>query len=415
MTTETTTLSTTFDVDLYRQDFPILSVKPYGKPLVFLDNAATSQKPRQVIDAIKTYYESQNSNVHRGLHYLSEIATERFDSARESVRGFLNAASTREVVFTSGNTDALNLVANSYGGKFIGEGDEVLISTMEHHSNIVPWQMLCERVGAKLVVAPIDDNGDIIMDEFASLLTERTKLVSVVYVSNALGTINPVERIIELAHAQDVPVMLDAAQAAPHLPIDVQKLDCDFLTLAPHKMFAPTGIGVLYGKEALLEKMPPYRGGGDMIVSVTFEKTVYNELPFKFEAGTPNIAGVIGLGAAVEYINTIGMDRIAAYENELLEYGTEALNKVDGLTMVGTAKHKAAVFGFTLDSAHPHDIGQIVNDEGVAIRAGHHCAQPVMKRFGLPATARASCAFYNTTDEIDALVVALEKVNQVFG
>ncbi len=403
------------DVDAIRADFPILSLRPHGKPLVYLDNAATGQKPQQVIDATSAFYASQNSNVHRGIHHLSQLATEKYDAARESVCRFINAPDSREVIFTSGNTEALNLVAQSYGGTFLGEGDEVILSQLEHHSNIVPWQMVCERTGAKLRVIPIDDNGDIILDEFEKMLGPKTKFVSLIYVSNALGTINPVKKIIELSHAQGVPVLLDSAQAAPHMPVDVQDLDCDFLTIAPHKMCGPTGIGVLYGKTKHLEAMPPFKGGGDMIISVTFEKTTYNRLPFKFEAGTPNIAGVIGLGAAVEYLSAIGMDRVAAYEAELLEYGKKALREVEGLTFIGTAEERTATFSFTLDSAHPHDIGQILDGEGIAIRAGHHCAQPVMKHFGVPATARASMAFYNTTEEIDALVEGLRKVNEVFA
>ena len=403
------------DVDAIRADFPILNLRPHGKPLVYLDNAATGQKPQQVIDATSAFYASQNSNVHRGIHHLSQLATEKYDAARESMCRFINAPDSREVIFTSGNTEALNLVAQSYGGTFLSEGDEVILSQLEHHSNIVPWQMVCERTGAKLRVVPIDDKGDIVLDEFEKMLGPKTKFVSLIYVSNALGTINPVKKIIELAHAQGVPVLLDSAQAAPHMPIDVQDLDCDFLTIAPHKMCGPTGIGVLYGKTKHLEAMPPFKGGGDMILSVTFEKTTYNRLPFKFEAGTPNIAGVIGLGAAVEYLSAIGMDRVAAYEAELLEYGKKALREVEGLTFIGTAEERTATFSFTLDSAHPHDIGQILDGEGIAHRAGHHCAQPVMKHFGVPATARASMAFYNTTEEIDALVEGLRKVNEVFA
>ena len=414
-TTELREILTAFDVEALRRDFPILATKVYDKPLVYLDNAATSQKPRHVIDATRRYYEAENSNVHRGLHYLSELATKKFDDARLKVQRFLNAADPREIVFTSGNTDALNLVANSFGGAFVNEGDEVVISAMEHHSNIVPWQLLCDRKRAKLKIIPIDDHGDLLLDQFDAMLTERTKVVAIVYVSNALGTVNPVEYIIHKAHAAGIPVLLDSAQAAPHFPIDVQALDCDFLTIAPHKMFAPTGVGVLYGKRKLLEAMPPYRGGGDMILSVSFEKTTYNELPYKFEAGTPNIAGVIGLGAAVDYLDAVGMANIQAYEADLHAYGTEALREVSGLRMIGTAKHKAGVLGFVMDTAHPHDIGQILSEEGIAIRAGHHCAQPVMKRLGVPATARASLAFYNTRAEIDAVVRALHKVNEIFA
>jgi cysteine desulfurase/selenocysteine lyase len=403
------------DVAAIRRDFPILALEPNGHPLVYLDNAATGQKPRQVIDRVKTYYESENANVHRGVHYLSEKATVAYDAVRPKVQRFINAADEREIVFTSGNTDAINLVARSWSDGFLKAGDEVLITEMEHHSNIVPWQLACQRTGATLKVAPIDDNGDIILEEFDKLVTEKTKFVSVVYVSNSLGTINPVQHLIAKAHSVGAPILLDAAQAGPHLPIDVQQLDCDFLTLAPHKMFAPTGIGVLYGKLNHLEAMPPYKGGGDMIASVTFAKTTYNTVPFKFEAGTPNMAGVIGLGAAIDYLSQIGMARIRAWEEELLAYGNEVIPAVPGLKLIGTARQKAAVFAFTLESAHPHDIGQILNDEGVAVRAGHHCTQPVMEHFGVPATTRASMALYNTRDEIDKLVEALGTVNRIFG
>ena len=407
--------SSGLDIQSLRADFPILDVRPHGKPLVYLDNAATSQKPRQVIDAIRRYYESENSNVHRGIHYLSQIATDKFDAAREKVQRFINAAHEHEIIFTSGNTEAINLVANSYGGAFLSEGDEVVLTHMEHHSNIVPWQILRDKMGIVLRIAPVNDDGEIIMEEFEKLLGPKTKIVSVVYVSNALGTINPVKEIVRLAHAADAVVLLDSAQAAPHLRIDVQDLDCDFLSFAPHKMFGPTGIGVLYGKLDLLEKMPPYKGGGDMIKSVTFEKTIYNDLPFKFEAGTPNIAGVVGLGAAVDYLTEIGIEKVATREAELLAYGTQLLESIDGLRIIGQAKEKASVLSFIMESAHPHDIGQILDQEGVAIRAGHHCTQPLMQRFGIPATARASLAFYNTEEELDALAVALHKVNEVFG
>lgn len=408
--------TTTYPIKSIRADFPVFNeVFPHGKPLVYLDNAATSQKPQQVIDAIAHYYTAENSSVHRGVYYLSQLATEKYDAARENVQRFFNAPSPNNIIFTSGNTEALNLVAHSYGEAFLKEGDEVIISEMEHHSNIVPWQMACERTGATLRIAPFNDKGEIILEEFEAMLSEKTKFVSVVYVSNALGTINPVKQITKMAHDVGAVVMLDSAQAAPHMRIDVQDIDCDFLSIAPHKMCGPTGIGVLYGKAELLEKMPPFKGGGDMILSVTFEKTVYNEVPIKFEAGTPNIAGVIGLGAAIDYMMNIGMDNIAAYEAELLAYGTEQLQTVDGLKLIGTANNKAGVMGFIMDSAHPHDIGQILDGEGIAIRAGHHCAQPVMKHFGIPATARASVALYNTKEDIDALVVALAKVNEMFG
>ena len=403
------------DVESIRQDFPVLNVRPYGKQLVYLDSAATGQKPQCMIDAISEYYTSQNANVHRGVHYLSEIATREYEAAREKLQKFFNAPDKREIVFTSGNTEAINLVAHSYGREFIGEGDEVIISQMEHHSNIVPWQLLREEKGVVLKVVPVDDNGELVLEEYEKMLSPRTKLVAMVYVSNSLGTINPVEKIIELAHARNVPVLLDSAQVAPHMPIDVQRVDCDFLTIAPHKMFAPTGIGVLYAKMKHLEAMPPFKGGGDMIASVSFDKTIFNTVPFKFEAGTPNIAGVIGLGASVDYLTSVGMDKIAAYESELLAYGTDILESIEGLTMIGTARHKLAVMSFVMDSAHPHDIGQILNDEGIAIRTGHHCTQPLMQRFGVPATARASLALYNTKSELDALGEALHKVDKVFG
>lgn len=404
-----------FDVWRIREDFPILKQKVHGKPLVYLDNAATSQKPQIVIDTISRYYATENANVHRGIHALSEIATHAYEGARETVRRFLNAADTREIIFVRGTTEAINLVAQSYGRTFLTAGDEIVISAMEHHSNIVPWQILCEQVGARLQVIPFNHNGELLLDEYARLLNERTKFVSVVHVSNALGTINPVRHIIEMAHRRGIPVLIDGAQAVPHLPVKVQELDCDFYAFSGHKLCGPTGIGVLYGKADLLKRMPPYQGGGDMISVVTFEKTHYNTLPYKFEAGTPNIAGVIGFGAAINYVQAIGLDRIAAYETELLAYATEALEEIPGLRIIGTAQEKASVVSFVLDCAHPHDIGTILDREGVAIRAGHHCAMPVMQRFGVPATARASFAFYNTPEEIDALVRAIHTVRKVFG
>ncbi len=407
--------SSGLDIEAIRKGFPILSTRPYGKPLVYLDNAATSQKPQQVIDRIRHYYEGENANVHRGIHYLSQVATDSFDAAREKVQRFVNAAHSHEVIFTSGNTESINLVASAYAGAFLSEGDEVVLTHMEHHSNIVPWQMLRESKGIAIRVAPVNDDGEIIMEEFEKLLGPKTKFVSVVYVSNALGTINPVKEVVRLAHAAGAVVLLDSAQAVPHLTVDVQDLDCDFLSFSPHKMFGPTGIGALYGKAELLEKMPPYKGGGDMIRSVTFEKTIYNDLPFKFEAGTPNIAGAIGLGAAVDYLTGLGIDKIAAREAELLSYGTQVLESIDGLRIIGRAKEKASVLSFIMESAHPHDIGQILDQEGIAIRAGHHCTQPLMQRFGIPATARASLSFYNTQEELDALGAALRKVNEVFG
>ncbi len=402
------------DIAAIRADFPILGTLARGKPLVYLDNAATTLKPRQVVQAVEKHYLLGAANVHRGVHHLSEEATRLFDLTREKVRAFINAKERSEVIFTSGTTGAINLIAYSYGS-LLKAGDEIVISAMEHHSNIVPWQMLCERQGLTLKVAPINDRGELMLDEFAALLTPRTRLVGVVAVSNALGTVNPLAAIVKLAHERDIPVLFDAAQAVAHMPIDVQALGVDFLAFSSHKLFGPTGLGVLYGRKALLEKMPPFLGGGDMIRSVTFEKTTYAELPAKFEAGTPNIASVIGLGAAIDYVQSIGLDRIAAYEHDLLAYGTEQLQAMPGVNLVGTAAHKASILGFTLDGIHPHDIGTIVDQQGVAIRAGHHCAQPVMARFGVPATARASLAFYNTKAEIDALVAAIRKVQEIFA
>lgn len=404
-----------FDVARIRQDFPILAQRVHGKPLVYLDNAATAQKPQAVIDAIQRYYSEENSNIHRGVHFLSERATEAYEDGRIKAQRFLNASSTRETVFVRGTTEGINLVAQSYGRRFLKEGDEIIITAMEHHSNIVPWQMLCEQVGARLQVVPINHDGELLVDEYRRLLNERTKLVSVAHVSNALGTINPIKQIIEMAHSYNVPVVVDGAQAAPHMKVDVQDLDCDFYVFSGHKLYGPTGIGVLYGKEALLEAMPPYQGGGDMISLVTFEKTHYNVLPFKFEAGTPHIAGGIGLGAAIDYVNRIGLDAAGAHEQNLLAYATRALSAIDGLRIIGTAKEKASVLSFVLEGVHPHDIGTILDREGIAIRAGHHCAMPVMQRFGVPATARASFAFYNTKEEVDALVKAMDKVIEVFG
>ncbi len=404
-----------FDVDRIRSEFPGLHQTIKGKPLVYLDNAASAQKPQQVIDAISGFYAHDYANIHRGVHELSERATKAYESARLKVQAFMGAASEREIIFVRGTTEGINLVAESYGRANVGEGDEVLITTMEHHSNIVPWQMLCERTGATLKVVPISDRGELEMEELEKLLGSKTKIVAVGHVSNALGTINPVRTIIELAHAQGVPVLIDGAQAAPHVAIDVRELDCDFYTISAHKMFGPSGIGALYAKESLLEKMPPYQGGGDMISSVSFEKTTYNRLPFRFEAGTPNIAGAVGLGATVDYLNGIGMDGIAAYEEELLDYGTNALREIPGLRIVGEANHKASVLSFLLDGIHPHDIGTILDQEGIAVRTGHHCAQPVMDRFGVAATARASLALYNTREDIDRLVQGLATVREVFG
>jgi cysteine desulfurase/selenocysteine lyase len=404
-----------FEAGSIREDFPILKQLVYGKPLVYLDNAATSQKPTTVVEAMTHYYSTDNSNIHRGVHLLSERATQHYEEARVKAQRFINAAAPKEIIFTRGTTEAINLVAGSYGRANVVSGDEVLITAMEHHSNIVPWQILCEEKGARLRVAPINDDGELILEEFAKLLNERTKILSLAHVSNALGTINPIRAIVEIAHRHNVPVMIDGAQAAPHMKLDVQELDCDFYAFSGHKVFGPTGIGVLYGKASLLDAMPPYQGGGDMIASVTFEKTTYNTLPYKFEAGTPNIAGTIGLGAAIDYLNQIGIERIARYEHELLDYGTEALSQIPGLRLIGTAKDKAGVLSFVLEGVHPHDVGTILDREGIAIRTGHHCAMPVMERFGIPATARASLAFYNTKEEIDALVAGIHKVREVFG
>jgi cysteine desulfurase/selenocysteine lyase len=403
------------DVEAIRRDFPILSTTVHGKPLVYLDNAATAQKPRATIEAVDGFYRTTNANIHRGVHHLSVEATRQYEAARGAVQRFLGAPRPEEIVFVRSATEAINLVAASWGRANVGAGDEVLISTMEHHSNIVPWQLLCEQTGATLRVIPITDRGELDMEAFATLLTDRTKIVSVVHVSNSLGTINPVEEIVARAHECGAVVMLDGAQAAPHLALDVRAIGCDFYAVAGHKMFGPSGIGVLYGRHDLLDAMPPYQGGGEVILTVTFEKTTYNKVPHKFEAGTPNIAGAIGLGATVEYLQGLGMDRIAAYEHTLLEDGTRVLSEIPGLTLIGTAPTKAAVLSFTLDGVHPHDIGTILDQQGIAVRTGHHCTQPVMDRFGIPATARASLAYYNTTDEIDALARGLHAVREVFG
>ena len=403
-----------FDVRAIREDFPVLHQTVFGKPLVYLDNAATAQKPRAVIDAITRFYTLDNSNIHRGLHALSERATAAYEESRAKARRFLHAAEDREIIFVRGTTEAINLVAHSYGRPHLGAGDEVLITAMEHHSNIVPWQILCEEKGARLRIAPIDDSGALRLDEFERLLTERTRIVSVPHVSNALGTINPVRRIVEMAHQRDVPVLVDGAQAAPHLPIDVRELGCDFYALSGHKMFGPTGIGVLYGRADLLEAMPPYQGGGDMIASVTFEKTTYNRLPHKFEAGTPHIAGVIGLGAAIDYLEGIDAAGRMAHEDDLLKYATEKITALPRVRLIGTAREKTSVLSFVVDGVHPHDIGTILDRDGIAIRAGHHCAQPLMDRFGVPATARASLALYDTLEEIDALAAGIGKVLEIF-
>jgi len=408
-------MTTTLDVAKIRDDFPILKQFVHGKPLVYLDNAATSQKPQAVIDSLVQYYTTTNANVHRGVHTLSQQATEDYEGARAKVRQFIGAAEDREIIFVRGTTEGINLVAQTYGRRNIGPGDEIIVSNMEHHSNIVPWQMLCEEKGALLRVVPINDDGELLLDEYEKLLGPRTKLVSMVHQSNSLGTILPVAQIIAMAHSHGVPVLLDGAQSVPHLPVNVQQLGCDFLVFSGHKLYGPTGIGVLYGKAELLEAMPPFQGGGEMIKSVTFEKTIYNDLPNKFEAGTPNIAGAIALGAAVDYVTELGIDRIQAYEHELLEYGTRALSDISALRIIGTAAEKAGVLSFVMDGVHPHDIGTILDTEGVAIRTGHHCTQPLMERFQIPATARASLAFYNTREDIDVLVKAIDRVIEVFS
>ena len=404
-----------YNVERIRADFPILHQKVHGHPLVYLDNAATSQKPRQVIDAITRYYERDNANIHRGVHYLSEKATEDYENARKTVQEFINAADSREIIFVRSTTEAINLVAQTYARQNLHAGDEVLITAMEHHSDIVPWQMICQEKQGKLQVAPINEDGELILEEFERLITPRTKLVAVAHLSNALGTINPVRRIVEMAHAKNVPVLVDGAQAAPRLPVDVRNLDCDFYAFSGHKIYGPTGIGVLYGKLPILESMPPYQGGGDMISSVAFERTVYNKVPHKFEAGTPDISGPIGLRAALEYINKLGIENIEKHEHELLQYATEQVSVIPGVKLIGTAKEKAGVLSFVMEGVHPHDVGTILDQQGIAIRTGHHCAQPVMHRFGVPATARASFGLYNTKEEIDALVSGIKKVQEVFG
>jgi cysteine desulfurase/selenocysteine lyase len=398
-----------------RHHFPLLHERVNGMPLIYLDNAATSQKPQVVIDATMRYYQSENSNIHRGVHYLSEKATQAYEKVRETVREFLNAASRQEVIFVRGTTEGINLVAQTYGRQNVKTGDEVVISAMEHHSNIVPWQILCEEKGAHLRIIPMNDDGELLLDEYERLLTSKTRIIGISHVSNSLGTINPLKQMIATAHKQGIPVLVDGAQAVPHMKVDVQDLDCDFYAFSSHKVFGPTGVGVLYGKKHLLEAMPPYQGGGDMIKSVTFEKTIYNDLPYKFEAGTPNIAGGIGLGAAIEYVKKLDIEAIGEYEHELLGYATGKLLKIPGVRIIGTARKKAAVISFVIDGIHPHDIGTILDAEGIAIRTGHHCAQPVMQRFGVPATARASFAFYNTKDEVDALVKGIDKVKEILG
>ncbi len=397
------------DIEKIRADFPILSREVNGKPLVYLDNGASSQKPKQVIDTISHYYEYENSNIHRGIHTLSQEATTAYEDSRTTVQQFINAKHSHEVIFTKGTTDGINLIASSFGRKFLEKGDEIIISTMEHHSNIVPWQMICEEKGAILKVIPINDKGEFLMEEFEQLLSKKTKLVTVTHVSNTLGTINPVKEIIEKTHQKGAFVLIDGAQAVPHKKVDVQELDCDFYVFSGHKMFGPTGVGILYGKENILNDIPPYQGGGDMIKEVTFEKTIYNCLPHKLEAGTPNIVGGIGLGAAINYMNTIGIDKIEVYESELLTYATEQIKKIEGERIIGEAENKASVLSFLVEGTHPSDIGMIIDKLGIAIRTGHHCTQPLMDRFGIPGTARASFAFYNTIEEIDIFISALKR------
>jgi len=403
-----------YDAQKMREDFPIFRQLVNGKPLVYLDNAATTQKPQPVLDALTRFYTKECANIHRGVHFLSERATASYETSREKVRHFINAASVQEIVFLRGTTEAINLVAQTYGKTHVGAGDEVLISAMEHHSNIVPWQMLCDEKDARLRIVPITLTGEFVFEQYKKLLGPRTRLVAVTSVSNSLGTINPIREIVRLAHEHNVPVLVDGAQAIQHMPVDVQALDCDFFAFSGHKMYGPTGIGVLYGKERLLEAMPPYQGGGDMIISVTFEKTLYNRLPYKFEAGTPNVAGGIGLGVAIDYLESIGMGRITMNEQDLIAYGTRLLEAIEDLRIIGTAKNKASVLSFVLDGIHPHDIGTILDKEGIAIRTGHHCAQPVMEFFKIPATARASLGLYNTREDIEALLAGIRKVKEVF-
>ncbi|HXU13732.1 MAG TPA: cysteine desulfurase [Terriglobales bacterium] len=404
-----------YDVERVRADFPILHQKVHGHPLVYLDNAATTQKPRQVIEAITRYYEHDNANIHRGVHTLSQRATEEYELARKTAQQFIGAEDCREIIFVRSTTEAINLVAQTYARQNLKPGDEVLITAMEHHSDIVPWQMICEEKQGKLRVAPINEAGEVSLTDFERLLTARTKLVAVAHLSNALGTINPIQQIVELAHSKNIRVMVDGAQAAPRLPVNVRELDCDFYAFSGHKIYGPTGIGVLYGKLALLEAMPPYQGGGDMISSVSFERTVYNKVPHKFEAGTPDISGPIGLKAALEYVSRLGIENIEQHENQVLEYATNRISALSGVRLIGTAKQKAGVLSFVMEGVHPHDIGTILDQEGIAIRTGHHCAQPVMERYGIPATARASLGLYNTKEEIDALVRGIKKVQEVFG
>lgn len=404
-----------FNVDKIREDFPILNQKIRGKPLVYLDNAATSQKPKVVIDTIQKYYYEENSNIHRGVHYLSERVTEKYEAVREKIRSYINAKQNYEIIFVSGTTAGINLIANTFGNRFIKSGDEILISALEHHSNIVPWQILCEQKGARLRVIPMNENGDLLIDEYENLLNEKTKLVAITHVSNALGTVNPIKAMVKIAHQREIPVLIDGAQAIPHLRVDVNDLDCDFYVFSGHKVFGPTGIGVLYGKEKWLHLLPPYQGGGDMIKFVSFEKTVYNDLPHKFEAGTPHIAGVIGLGSAIDYLRSLDFISVFKHEDSVLKYAIEKLSEIKRVKIIGTPKERLGVISFIIEGVHPHDVGTILDYEGIAIRAGHHCAQPVMQFFGLSATARASFAFYNKKEEVDSLISAIYKVMEVFG
>jgi len=398
-----------------RQDFPVLNRLVYGKPLVYLDNAATTQKPKCVISAISDYYLNYNSNIHRGVHRLSQEATDEYEKSRKIIKEFINASNTNEIIFTRGTTEGINLVAHSFVRPRLKEGDEILITHMEHHSNIVPWQIVCEETGAKLRVVPINDAGELIFEEFEKMLTDKVKFVSVVHVSNSLGTINPIEEIIKKAHSKGIPVLVDAAQSIQHIKIDVRKLGCDFIVFSGHKIYGPTGIGILYGKQSYLEKMNPYQGGGDMIKSVSFERTIYNDLPYKFEAGTPNIEGAIGLGKAIEYVSQIGFDFIIEHESQLLKYAQEKLSEIDGLKIIGNAARKASVVSFVLDNVHPHDVGTMLDVDGIAVRTGHHCTEPIMRRFEVPATTRASFAFYNTKQEIDVLAQSIQKVIKMFS
>jgi len=415
MSTLSSQVSAGFDVEKIREDFPVLKQTIHGRPLVYLDSAATAQKPFAVIDAIRRFHEVDCANIHRGVHELSQRSTAAYEETRAKAKRFLNSRSKNELIFVGGTTEGINLVASAWGRTNVKAGDEIVISAMEHHSNIVPWQMLCEEKGAKLRVIPMNDRGELLMEEYEKLLNPRTRMVAVAHVSNALGTINPVRQIIEMAHRAGALTLIDGAQAVPHIKVDVQALDADFYTFSGHKLVGPTGIGILYGKSKLLDEMPPYQGGGDMILTVTFEKTTYNDVPYKFEAGTPNIAGGIGLGAAFDYVTHIGIEQIAAYEHDLLVYGTEALSQIPGLRLIGTAREKASVLSFVIEGIHPHDIGTVLDKQGIAVRTGHHCAQPVMDWFNVPATTRASLAFYNTTAEIDALVAGLKKVKEIFS